>query len=471
MRIAFLQREWFENIGIMTLAAVLTKAGHQLEVFLGSAEQDIVKAVKKFHPRLTCFSCTTGEHVWALETARRLKTQTKTLNVFGGHHPTFFPQIIREPAVDIVCRGEGEFALRDLTQALERQQPIEHIPNLWVKLNDHIYENNLRPLIEDLDSLPLPLRKIYDKYPALQKNDTKHFMASRGCPCNCSYCYAHAMRALYRGKGTFVRFRSPQHIIREIRQAKREYRLKTVFLDDDILTFNKPWLYDFLNQYQNTIDVPFICNVWAAGLDAETCRRLAAAGCFRVSMGVETGDEELRRRVLNKNISDQQIVEAAANLHRNGIKILTNNMLGLPGETIGQALKTIALNTQIGTEYPWCSILQPYPGTAIEQKLMETGTLDQTTEASFSSTFFKASPLRQGNIPQLIRLQKFFFLAVKFPFLVPVIRLLIKLPLDPLYEIIFLVSFAHRYRVANRLSWAEMLKFSLKNLSLYRKNV
>jgi len=471
MRVAFLQREWFENIGIMTLAAVLDTAGHEVEVFIGSAEADIPAAIKRFDPGLACFSCTTGEHVWALNTAARVKEKNNIFTVFGGFHPTFFPQIIDEPSVDAVCRGEGEAALRELADNLQAGKPIDNIRNLWVNAHGQIIRNELRPLIEDLDALPLPARRIYDKYPRLQNSPTKHFIASRGCPCNCSYCYAHALRELYRNKGPFVRFRSPQHIVSEIRQTKNKYPLKTVFLDDDILTFHKPWLYEFLELYKKEIEIPFICNVWAAWLDEETCRRLAEADCFRVSMGVETGDEELRRLVLRKNINNAQIITAAEHLHRYGIRILTNNMLGLPNESIDQALQTIKLNIKIRAEYPWCSILQPYPGTEIEKTARAAGLLKKNEDLLFSSTFFKDSPLIQENMPQLIRLQKFFFLGVRFPFLLPLIQFLVKLPLNPVYDLIFLLSFTHRYRVANGLSLREIVEFCLRNINLYRKSI
>ncbi len=471
MRIAFLQREWFENIGIMTLAAGLNAAGHEVEVFVDNAESDIASAVNRFTPGLICFSCTTGEHLWALAAARRLKKIKNIFTVFGGHHPTFFPQIINQPGVDAICRGEGEFALKELVEALISGESPAGIHNLWVKHDREITRNELRPLIQDLDSLPLPLRSVYDKYPRLQANTTKHFMASRGCPCSCSYCYAHPLRELYRGKGPFVRYRSPGAIIREIRLTMQKYPLKTVFLDDDILTFNKPWLYEFLDLYREEVCLPFICNVWAAWLDEATCRRLAEAGCFRVSMGVETGDDHLRQKILKKNITNAQIIAAAENLHRYGIRVLTNNMIGLPGETIDQALETMRLNTRIRTDYPWCSILQPYPGTPIADTARAAGLLTTDTEQLFASTFFKTSILQQKNMPKLVRLHKFFFLGVKFPFLIPIIKFLIKLPLNPLYDLIFLSTFALRYRRANRLSWPGMIHFGCRNIRLYLKSL
>ena len=413
MKIAFLQREWFENIGIMSLAGILKKAGFEVEAFVNSAEKNLLSSVIKFDPQIVCFSCTTGEHLWALDMAEKIKKSRRVFTVFGGPHPTFFPDIIENPAVDAVCRGEGEYPLLELVQALEKGSSVDKIRNLYVKKSGKIIKNELRPLVENLDELPYPAREIYDKYPDFQENPTKHLIATRGCPFNCSYCYSHILRNIYKGHGRFVRFRSTKHVIGELKETKNKYKLRTVFFDDDVFIFNKDWVYDFLRKYKEEIGLPFICNVQAAVITDELSGRMKEAGCFRVSMGLETGDEHLRRTLLKKNVSDRQIIEAARVLKKHGIKILTNNMMCLPGETVEQALKTIYLNIKIKTEFPWCSILQLYPDTEIEKYAIEKGLLETRDHRSFSPTFFKDSPLKQKNIDELVNLQKFFYLAIK----------------------------------------------------------
>ena len=472
MKIAFFQREWFENIGIMSLSAVLKKANYTVEVFVESGEKDIFVSLKKFDPQIACFSCTTGEHLWALETAKKLKTLFDVTTVFGGPHPTFFPDMIEEPQVDAVCRGEGDYPLLELVKSIDKGVNSQSIKNFYFKKkNGAVVKNELAQLIENLDDLPYPARDIYDKYPEFQKNPTKHFIASRGCPFNCSYCYSHILRDMYGGKGKFIRFRSPDHVIAELKHTKERYALRTAFFDDDVLIFNKKWLFEFLEKYKKEIRVPFICNVQAAVMTDEIAKKMREAGCFRISMGVETGDETLRRTVLKKNVTDKQIIDAAYNLRKNGIKILTNNMMCLPGETVEQAFKTIKINIKIGTEYPWCSILQPYPDTEIEKYAIENGFMNARDHKQFSSTFFKDSPLEQKNVDELVNLQKFFYLAIKFPFLIPLIKVLIKLPLRPLYHFIFLLTFAYRYKTANRLTLFEIIQFGLRNLPLYTKKI
>ncbi len=467
MRIALVQRSWFENIGVMSLSAVLKARGYEVDVFIGVAENHILRKIVQMKPGLVGFSCSSGEHLWALKTAKELKALANVFVLFGGSHPTFAPDIIDLPGIDAVCRGEGETPLIELADSLNAGKVNPHIKSLYVKLSDKIIRNDMGPLIPCLDHLPIPDRSIYDKYKDFQRQGVKHFMASRGCLFNCNYCYNHVLKDLYKGERNPLRFRSPGHIIKEIKQVKTRYPLRTVVFDDDIFIYDKAWLEGFLFEYNKHIRIPFICNVHASLVDEDVSRMLKTGGCFRVSMGVETGDENSRINLLNKNITDQQILYAAECLHRHGIKILTNNMLGLPGETLSGALKTVAINIRIKPDYPWCSILQPYPGTKIEEVSIKNGFLHPTDKGCFSPTFFRRSNFSYKDIDKIIRLQKLFYLAVRFPALLALVKLLIRLPLDLLYHMVFAVTFAYRYKKANRLTYFECIKFGLRNLTLY----
>lgn len=470
MKIAFIQRAWFENIGIMSLSAVLKKNGHQAEVFIAAAERKLAAQVGASKPDIACFSCTSAEYSWAIKTAEKLKKSALACTVFGGPGPTFFPEIIGCPQVDFVCRGEGEQALLELVEHVNKKNGYEHIKNLVYKDNGRIVYNGLRPLITDLDCLPLPDRSIYDKYEDFQEHPTKHFIASRGCIFNCSYCYNHQSGKLFPDAGALPRKRSPEHIISEIEYAKERYPLRTVFFDDDCFMFEGSWASLLLKTYRQRIKLPFICNVHASLVNDDVAAMLKEAGCFRVSMGIETGDESLRQGLLNKPVSNAQIIKAASSLKKYGIKLLSNNMLGIPGETTEQAFETIRLNKAVKADYPWCSILQPYPGTEIEKASVEKGLIDPSVSRRFFPTFFKTSPLAQKNMNELINLQKLFFLSVKFPVFYPALKVMIKLPLRFLYNIVFLATFAYRYKSCNRLTCKEMVKFGIRNLSLYLNN-
>jgi anaerobic magnesium-protoporphyrin IX monomethyl ester cyclase len=468
MKTPFFQREWFAHLGIMSLAAILRGAGYSVRCFVASGERNLFAAVGRYAPDIACFSCTSGEHQWALALAQEIKERWQLFTVFGGAHPTFFPDIIQNPFVDCICRGEGDHALLDLVRAKAQGEAIHHIKNLYIKENGNIIRNDLRPLIKDLDCLPFPDRSIYDAYPRLQMISVKHVMASRGCSFSCSYCFNHVFKKIYGEPGGILRFRSPEHVIAEIKAIKECFGIRTLVFEDDVFVADQMWLYRFLGKYQHEISIPFICNVHASCVSDETARRLKDAGCFRVAMGVETADEELRINVLHKQITNSQIITAAACLKKYAIKLLTNNMMGLPGETIDEAFETVALNIQIKSDFPWCSLLQPYPSTEIEQYAINRGYLIPHDCRPFETTFYKQSLLNLKDSKQINNLQKLFYIAIKFPRLLPLIRKAVFFPPNVIYRYIFLITFAMRYKKSYQLGLIETIFFCWKNRLLYK---
>jgi len=472
MKILFLQNFWHEHIGTMCLAGVLKSRGHSAAVAIGKNFENLKDRIRDYSPDILCFSCTTGEHLWALDVASKAKKMIGAPVIFGGPHPTYMPDIIENENVDFVCVGEGEGAMQDLIDALDKGGDPSGVPNIISKTKNGIVRNGVRHLIENLDLMPAPDRSIYyDNYKFINDNPVKHFMAGRGCLFECSYCYNHSWKELYRNKGHVLRYHSPSYCIGEILDVKKRYPIKTVVFEDDTFTGNRMWLTEFLEMYNKKVRIPFACNVHASTVTDETARLLGESGCFRVNMGVESGSEELRRMLLNKKISDAEIVDSARRLHRHGIKVLTNNMLGLPGETLEDAFKTVKLNIKIKTDYPWCSILQPYPNTRIEECAKKYSKKNDCGGKKFQNTFFEDTVLDQPDMEKIVNLQKLFYIAVKMPALFPVVKQLIRLPLRKLYNALFLMTFAYRYMRCHRMSPVEMMIFSIRNSRLYGKSL
>lgn len=459
-RIAFVQNVYMEYLGIIYLSSLLKSRGNEVEVFIGRNIRRLANEIRSFNPDIVAFSCTSAVHQIALEVARAIKLCTKAITVFGGVYPTFSPEIIKEGAVDVVCIGEGEGALSDLADAVNMKTGIGKIFNCWIKQEGQIIKNDLRPLIEDLDSLPFPDRSIYyHKYPFMNRSQ-KVFIAGRGCPYKCTYCFNESMQKLYKGKGKYARLRSVENVISEIDQTRREYRVKTVYMIDDTFIINKIWLFKFLERYRQKIGLPFICLIRADLINEEVVKRLRLANCYSVFFGIESGDEHLRNLILGKRITNQQIKETARLLKKYKIRFRTCNMLGIPGESIDQAFKTIELNIEIKTDYPWCYILQPYPKTTIREYAGKSGMLK---DGAIPEYFFKSSILNLPHIKELSNLQKLFYWSVKFPFLKPLVKNLIKLPSNLIFEIFFLAGYAYSYYKSERLSFMEVLRIGWRN--------
>jgi len=441
-RIAFVQNIAFEYLGVMYLSSVLKKKGHAVELFIVTGNEELViRDLVRFAPDIVGFSCTTGIHVWALEFAARLKESMPCRVVLGGPHPTYFPDIIQEAHVDIICRGEGEGPLLDIADKIDRGEDLTGTLNCWFKTDAGIIKNEVRPLIEDLDTVPFPDRDMYYKYPFMRLLST-NFIGGRGCPFDCSFCFNHAFKELYRGKGKMVRYRSVDNLIAEMKEVTEKYGLKTLRLTDDTFILDKKWVEEFALKYKKQIGLPFFCTIRADLADENIIKRLSDAGCRTVGFGVESGTEVYRNTLLNKKITDEELKKTAALLKKYGIKFRTYNMLGLPGETVAEAFKTVTLNIELGTDYPWCSLFQPFPGTALARYALEKGFIAGSGENTISPSYFKDSPIRSEHNTEIANLHKFFIYAVKFPRLFPVIKKLIRLKPNFLFNLAFLISYA-----------------------------
>jgi anaerobic magnesium-protoporphyrin IX monomethyl ester cyclase len=164
MRILFVVKQeatLIEHLGLMYISGVLKAAGHEC---LGLAARDFGKVadtISEFQPGIIGFSMTTGMHQFHVELVQRLKREFDFVSVFGGPHPTYFPEIIRDEGIDVVCVGEGELPMLELVRYLEAGGNHPRIPNLLVKEGGALYESPPRPFLQDLDSLPFPDRELF----------------------------------------------------------------------------------------------------------------------------------------------------------------------------------------------------------------------------------------------------------------------------------------------------------------------
>ena len=457
MKVAFLQNFWYEYLGVMSISAVVKKGGHKTRVFINQAEKNLLQAVLLYDPDVICFPTYSGSQGWVLKKALKFKKKTGKLIVLGGPHATFFPEIVKEKGVDIVCRGEGEYPVVELLDALKKWQRFDKIKNLWVKKGGRVIKNPLRRLIDPLDKLPLLDREVYYRYRSLAHNRVKNFNIGRGCPFRCAYCHNAGLAKIYKGKGRYLRYHSQERVLQEIEMVRKKYPLKVVYFIDDTFTANKKWLKRFLLLYKKKIDLPFVCNIRADLLDKELARGLSRAGCISVFMGVETGNEKMRIKLLNKQITNKQFKKTAQLLHQYKIYLAANNMIGLPGESLEEALETLRFNTEIKVDLPWCAIFQPYPGTELTNYCLKKGYVAKKDIDQIGLSFLKRSVLKNKNNRELVNLQKLFHLGVKFPWLVPVIKKLIKLPLTFIYDFIFLINQGLSYKRFFRFSMADFL--------------
>ena len=427
-----------ETLGIMSIISLLNKR-HTCKVIIEkNYGKKIFLEIKRFSPEIVCYSVTTGFHKHFIELNKKIKKIQNVFSVFGGPHPTFFPEMINEEGVDAICIGEGEYAMLELVDKLEKKKDIRFVKNFWIKKNGKIYKNEVRPLIENLDELPFMDRSFYNDYKHLRNSKTHFFLATRGCPYNCSYCFNHIYQSLYKGKGRIVRRRSVNNLIKEIKEVRKRFPLSYIRFVDDLFFSDKKWIDEFSKKYKEEINLPFNINVRVNLVNDDIIKKLKEAGLDWVTMGIESGNSYLRNNILNRNMSEEQIINACRIIKKNKIRLMTQNMICLPNETLDMAFETLNLNIKCKPDFAWISIFQPYPKTEIEKYIKEDYNLNDIDES-----YYNDSILNLNNKKELVNLHKLFSICVRFPFLIYFMKHLIKMPKNNiLYSSIF-----HLYRI------------------------
>lgn len=441
--------KWYgsEPLGIMYLSSVARAAGH--ETALTTDEyREASKSLLSFKPDVVAYSVTTGAHTGFLELNRRLKNSHKFFALFGGPHPTFFPEFIEEDGVDAVCLGEGEEALIELLEALDRGGDLKSIPNIWFKEAGKVYKNAVRPLEQNLDSLPFPDREIiYARYNRPEKYKMAKFIIGRGCPYNCTYCFNHAFAKLYTNQKR-VRLRSVDNVLDEVSDVLAKYPAEFVGFTDDIFIINMDWLREFAEKYRQRIGRPYWCNVRANLVNEEVLDLLKASGCHSVVLAVEAGNERLRNQILKRNMTGDQIVNACKLLRQKGIRFVTNNILGFPGGSLENDIETLELNIKCRPFFAAATLFQPYPKTELGDYAIEMGFFDGDID-KIGETSWRKSVIVMDNKDKVINLQKLFSIIVEFPMLNRLTRTLIRLPLTGLYELVrkFWWGYCYKFRI------------------------
>lgn len=452
MRVTFVSLEAREALayGIMSLAGALRAAGHEPTLVQGRDVEAVAAHPTVRRAQVLALSATTGLHriylQWASALHRRFPDKAL---VMGGPHATFFPEVIFQAPLWGVCIGEGEESFPEFLDALQAGFPS--VPaGFWIRRDGigPVQRGAPRPPPQDLDRLAPPAHDLlYALKPAYRRAPNKAFLATRGCPFRCTYCFNRTLNERHRGLRR-IRTRDPEALVDEILEVRRRWGLKLVWFLDANFVADRPWLERFAAVYRRRLGLPFMCKLRPERATARTVRTLAEANCTAVGIGLESGSERLRRQVLGRPVSDEDILSGCRRLKAAGLRVLSFNMLGLPGETLDEALSTVALNVACGVDFAAATILQPYPGTEIARMAEADGLFDGDFDR-LDPSYFGASPLvfpDEGHHRRLMNLQRLFSFAVEFPEVRRRIRWLIDRPASELFRHMFVVRHAWAMR-------------------------
>lgn len=386
MKVVFLNPQQ-EMLGIQSLSAFLKLAGHKVGLVNDSKifdnpwvnyprlasffdnEEQVCSRMLAEQPDLIALSVVTDEFSWAIKWAKRFKAITNVPIVIGNVHPTFHPKEVLElSCFDYVVRGEGEYTLLELVEALEGKRDFSSVLGLAFRKGAEVVLNPMRPLIEDLDVLPFPDKDLYyDQMPYLNQGYVT--ITGRGCPYRCTFCDNNSSQKLYRKEISKVqkwtRRHSPEYVVNEILWAKERYGIKHVRFSDEDFSYDKRWIREFGPLYKEKVGIPFFAWTYPNTIDDEIATILADAGCDSVEMGIQSGSQKLRKEILNRHTSDDQIVKAFQACRKAGIRATADIIIGLPTETKEDRDATIDLLLRANPWHLYAFWLRYYPSTQI----------------------------------------------------------------------------------------------------------
>ncbi|MBI5412360.1 cobalamin B12-binding domain-containing protein [Candidatus Peregrinibacteria bacterium] len=393
MRVTFVAIGW-EQLGISLLSAIAKEKGHEVNLAFSVSlfndrchlniprlspffddRKNVIEMIRKQKPDVLAFSALTPNYQWMVGIAQEAKMLFPHVKIiFGGVHTSAVPDLVlSRSCVDYVCIGEGDIAFPAILDAIESGQTLEPIPNTRFKLpGGEIVRGHQAGFIQDLDSLPMYDKTLWEDY--MQFDETYITMASRGCPYRCTFCFNNFFANLPEKRtGRYVRQRSVEHMMSELRWAKKRYRLHMIEFFDDIFTVDKKWLKVFLDQYKTEIRVPFQCFTHVKFVDEDVARWLSEAGCFSGQIGIQSMDDEFKRQTTKRYETTGQIERTLRWMNKYRIKPKFDHLFGLPGESLEAqetARKFYASAPPYNIQTYW---VKYFPGTRLVQQGLEAG--------------------------------------------------------------------------------------------------
>ena len=370
MRVLFLQPSMptlYETpkeppLNLAMLAAVSETEGH--DVVCLNMEYDsrsrLHEVLKKFRPEVVGLSATSRGVYPAHDLAEEIKTQlgqvTIVLGGFGVTVDTDFVMSLEHFQIGVP--GEGETTVVELLNALEKKEDLAQVPGLVLKQNGRIIQTPRRRLITNLDELPFPAFHHFDVH---GYGKSLPIYTTRGCPHRCIYCSIRNVGA--RG----FRARSHIRVVDEMEHLMERYGVREFSVVDDNFAFDKKRAHAICDEIiDRKLNVRWLCGqgLRADNVDFELMAKMKAAGCPVVAMGVETTNPETMK-ALKRGITLERIEEAIVAAKQAGMIVKTFNLIGGPGETYTDIMRTIEFNKRLKVDIPGYGVYQVFPGTEL----------------------------------------------------------------------------------------------------------
>ena len=372
-------------LGVLYIATDLRNDGVEVAVLdqaaVGFSVDEAARWVEKQNPEVTGFSALASSGKTAARIAQRVKERSPdTVTVFGNYYATFNDERILAtyPQVDIIVRGEGEETTKELVRALEKGTSLKKVRGLTFREEGKIITTPERPLIKDIDELPIPDRELLDvEYHSTLVGGIgapKKFttlLSSRGCPYKCRFCGCqNIVHGIWRP-------RSVEKTLEELQLLVSEGYRQFLFVDDS-LTINQKRIIKLCQRItKEKLDIEWICEGRVNHVSYELMRSMAKAGCRIIYFGIESATQRILD-YYNKQITPQQSVTATQTARKAGIDIIVGSFIvGAPTETTREIENTLLFAQKIPIDIPQYNILGVFPGMALWDEFIRKGYLTE----------------------------------------------------------------------------------------------
>ena len=371
-------------MGILFVASYLMKKGFEVDIHScrsgerGAAE--LMSKVTSLRPDMIGFTATTSGFMDAYRRATEIRTALPDVKiVFGGVHVSALREKILErfPLIDFLVTGEGEMAMADLAGGAD-PGIIQGVISRGAK---GIQSGGIRTELCELDELPFPAYSKLEGFPKFfepplfnyPRAPSATIISSRGCPYQCSYCDRSVFRRSFR-------FNSAEYLYEQMVLLKKDFGVRHIFFYDDLFTFNRKRVEEFCGLIRKRpLHMTFNCAVRVGHADDALLRMLKDAGGWMVSIGMESGDQELLDRH-KARVTLDQIRDTVRRIQGNGLRAKGLFMMGLPGETEQTVLRTADFIEELGLDDMNMTKFTPFPGSPAYQTIFEEGTFEENWE-------------------------------------------------------------------------------------------
>jgi len=371
-------------LGLASLAAYLDQQKIENSIVDCYAHPDAARTIKdellRLRPAFIGLSCTTSSFLDGVRVIQKAKEVLPGIKaVVGGPHVSALKEKVLEgfPEVDFVVVGEGEATITELI--LANGEGAEQIKGLVFRdRSGEVCFNGYRMQIADLDTLPFPAYEKLHGFPQVYSLPIFNYpttpntscISSRGCPYACSYCDRSVFQKSFR-------FNSADYLVEHVKYLKNNFGVRHINFYDDQFTFNRQRVIDFTEKLLSArLQVTFNCAVRANHVDEDLLVQMKAAGCWMISLGIETGDADLLAQH-RQQVDLQMLAEKIRLMKKIGLRVKGLLMMGLPGESEESIQKSMEYFFSLPIDDLNLSKFTPFPGTPLFENIQQCGEFNE----------------------------------------------------------------------------------------------